>query len=102
MKLALLAAVAVLAAAPAFADCRTDAQAQADKVTAATQALNAKASAPMAEQCQVSVGLIAESKRLNQIYKTCRTDLKLTDAQLQDFDQKLAAADQEYSTRCGG
>ncbi|MGK9171191.1 hypothetical protein KXR53_33175 [Inquilinus limosus] len=102
MKLVLLAAAAVLAASPAFADCQTDAQVQSEKVRTATQALRNQANAPMADQCRTGMGLIAESKRLNAIYRTCQTQLQLTAQDLQQFEQRIQAADQEYATRCGG
>ena len=102
MKLALLAAAAVLAASPAFADCSSDAQAQAQKVRSTHQMLGSQANAPMAEQCQTGSSLIAETKRLNTIYRTCQTQLQLTAQQLQDMDQRIQQADQEYATRCGG
>lgn len=102
MKLALIAAVAVFAAAPAFADCQSDAQVQAEKVRSAQQLLSNQASAPMAEQCRTGSTLIAEAKRLNAINRNCQMQLQLTAADLQRADQRIQAADQEYATQCGG
>lgn len=102
MKFTLLAAAAVLAASPAFADCRSDAQVQSQRVRAATQTLNDQANAPMADQCRTGVGLIAEAKRLNTIRQNCQAELQLTAQDLQQAQQRIQAADQEYTARCGG
>jgi hypothetical protein len=102
VKLVLFAAAAVLAASPALADCRSDINAQVEKVNAATQALNAQANAPMPDQCRTGKQLIADSKRLNTLYRTCRTAVKLTDEDLRQFDQRVQTADQDYAARCGG
>ncbi|MGK9234205.1 hypothetical protein KXS07_21845 [Inquilinus limosus] len=102
MKLVLFAAAAVLAATPAFADCQTDAQAQAQKVRTAHQLLSNQANAPMTEQCRTGATLIAEAKRLSAIQHNCQAQLQLTAQQLHDADQRIQAADQEHATRCGG
>ena len=102
MKLVLLAAAAVLAASPAFADCQSDAQVQSEKVRTAHQLLSNQANAPMAEQCRTGSTLIAEAKRLNTIRRNCQAELQLTAQDLQQQDQRLQAADQEYAARCGG
>jgi hypothetical protein len=102
VKLLLLAAATVLAASPALADCRSDAQTQAEKVRVARQELSTQSGAPMADQCRTGLGLIAESKRLNAIYRTCQADLSVSDQELQAFTQRIMAADQEYSARCSG
>lgn len=102
MKLALLAAAAVIVATPAFADCQSDAQVQAQKVRAATQTLQEQSNAPMADQCRTGMGLIAEAKRLNTIRQNCQAELQLTAQDLQQADQRIQAADQEYTARCGG
>lgn len=102
MKLVLIAAAAVLAASPALADCRSDAQVQSEKVRTEHQLLNNQANAPLAEQCQTGSRLIAEAKRLNSIRRTCQAQLQLTAQDLQQQDQRIQAADQEYAARCGG
>ena len=102
MKLTFLAAAAILAASPAFADCRSDAQAQAERVRAAHQMLSDQANAPMAEQCRTGASLIAEAKRLNTIQHNCQTQLQITVQQLQDSDQRIQAANQEHAARCSG
>lgn len=102
MKLALLAAAAALVAAPAFADCLSDAQLQTQKVRTATQTLEGQANAPLADQCRSGLGLIAEAKRLNTIHRNCQAELQLTAQDLQQADQRIQAADQEYAARCGG
>jgi hypothetical protein len=101
VKLVLLAAAAVLVAAPAFADCQSDAQVQAEKVRTAQQLLSNQASAPMTEQCRTGSTLIAEAKRLNTINRNCQGQLQLTAQDLQRADQRIQAADQEYATQCG-
>ncbi|WP_225765453.1 hypothetical protein [Inquilinus sp. Marseille-Q2685] len=102
MKLVLITAAAVLAASPAFADCQSDAQAQTDKVRTEHQLLSNQANAPLAEQCQTGSRLIAEAKRLNAIRRNCQAQLQLTAQELQQQDQRIQAADQEYTARCGG
>ncbi|MBW8727420.1 MAG: hypothetical protein JF625_20010 [Inquilinus limosus] len=102
MKLALLAAAAALVAAPAFADCQSDAQVQTQKVRTATQTLQDQANAPLSDQCRTGMGLIAEAKRLNTIHRNCQAQLQLTPQDLQQADQRIQAADQEYAARCGG
>ena len=102
VKLLLLAAATILAASPALADCRSDVQAQTQKVRAARDTLSTQTNAPMADQCRTGMGLIAESKRLNAIYRACQTDLRVSDQEMQQFDQRITAGDREYSARCGG
>jgi exonuclease VII small subunit len=43
-----------------------------------------------------------ETKTLVAIYKTCKSELNLTDAQIQQVDQQVATGDQSYATQCGG
>jgi hypothetical protein len=102
VKLVLLAAAAVLAASPVFANCQSDAQVQAEKVRTAQQLLSNQANAPMPEQCRTGSTLIAEAKRLSAINRNCQAQLQLTAQDLQRTDQRIQAADQEYATQCGG
>jgi hypothetical protein len=103
-RIVLAAAIAVLAASPAFAGCTEDAQAQAQKVTTLSQGLMAKlqAQAPQAEQCPAMKEVMDETQKLVGMYKGCQADLKLTDAQLQQLDQQVATGQQGYSAQCGG
>ena len=101
-RIVFAAVIATLAAPPAFAGCMEDAQTQAQKVMTLSQALAGKAQASKDEQCSAMKDVMAETKKLSALYKTCQSDLKLTDAQLQQIDQQTATGDQAYTAQCGG
>ncbi|OWJ65315.1 hypothetical protein [Inquilinus limosus] len=101
-RILLAAAIATLAASPAFAGCVEDAQAQAQKVQTLSQGLMSKAQAPQAEQCSAMKEVMDETQKLVGLYKGCQADLKLTDAQIQQLDQQVATGQQGYSAQCGG
>lgn len=103
-RILLAAAIATLAASPAYAGCTEDAQAQAQKIQTLTQETMTKmqAGASKDEQCSASKGLMDETKKLVEIYKTCKAELNLTDAQIQQVDQQVATGDQSYAQQCGG
>ncbi|MGK9169383.1 hypothetical protein KXR53_23920 [Inquilinus limosus] len=96
------AAIATLAASPAFAACTSDAQTQSQKVMTLSQALAGKAQASKDEQCSAIKEVMAETKKLNELYKTCKAELNLTDAQIQQIDQQVTSGDQAYAAQCGG
>ncbi|WP_225771898.1 hypothetical protein [Inquilinus sp. Marseille-Q2685] len=96
------AAIASLAASPAFAACTDDVQAQSQKVMTLSQTLAGKAQASKDEQCSAMKDVMAETKKLNELYKTCKSELNLTDAQIQQVDQQVTTGDQAYSAQCGG
>lgn len=101
-RIVFAAAVAALAASPAFAGCVEDAQAQAQKVAQLSQTLMGKAQAPQAEQCPAMKEVMDETQKLVDLYKGCQADLKLTDAQIQQLDQQVTTGKQGYSAQCGG
>jgi hypothetical protein len=101
-RIFLAAAVASLLVSPAFAACTDDAQAQAQKVMTLSQTLQGKATASNDEQCSAMKEVMAETKKLTDIYKGCQADLKLTDDQLKQLDQQVATGDQAYTAQCGG
>ncbi|MGK9230755.1 hypothetical protein KXS07_05310 [Inquilinus limosus] len=95
------AAIATLAASPAFAGCTDDAQAQSQKVMSLSQTLAGKATAAKDEQCSAMKEVMAETRKLNDLYKTCKAELNLTDAQIQQIDQQVTSGDQAYTAQCG-
>lgn len=103
MKRLILAAVLTpLLTAPAFASCADDFQAQTDAIPSLQSAYMLKMGAPEAERCAASKALLDAYTKLGALYKTCKSELKLTDSLIQQQDEVVADQQKSYAGECSG
>jgi hypothetical protein len=91
-----------LLAVPAFAGCTEDFQAQTDAIPPLQSAYMLKLGAPQAEKCAASKTLLDAYAKLDALYKTCKSELKLTDSLIQQQDDVVADQQKSYAGECGG
>jgi hypothetical protein len=97
----LAAALLPLLAVPAFAGCNEDFMAQTKAVSALQSARLKSLAAPQAEKCAAHKGLVDGYVKLGDIYKTCQSELRLRDSDLQDHQQIVTEEQQSYAAECG-
>jgi exonuclease VII small subunit len=100
MKIMLLTAVAFLAAAPAYAGCMEDLQAQSQKLQSLSQAAMAKPNPSKSEQCSSGRTLMAETKKSIGLYETCKAQLQISDQQIAVMKQQVSASEAQYAGEC--
>lgn len=97
----LAAALLPLLAVPAIAGCNEDFMAQTKAIAPLQSARLSSLAAPQAEKCAAHKTLIDAYVKLGEIYKTCQSDLRLRDSDLQEHQQIVTDEQQSYAQDCG-
>ncbi|WP_343713810.1 hypothetical protein [Inquilinus sp.] len=95
------AALLPLLAVPAFAGCNEDFTAQTKAIPPLQSARLSSLAAPQAEKCAAHKKMIDAYVKLGDIYKTCQSDLRLRDSDLQDHQQMVTEEQKSYAEECG-